>query len=159
MARAFGCSARTVRRQQQRFAEGGLAALGRKRGYPSGRARLAVSRQKRIEKLKAQGCSAREIASVLGVTARAVRKVLRRLGLDSEPSLQAELTLDEHVAGDPKLSAFSINPPDSFSPAPSAEAASTGSGSPKAGALSASGTCRSVRKIAHASRNQRIMLY
>jgi len=141
VARAFGCSARTVRRQQQRFAEGGLAALGRKRGYPSGRARLAVSRQKRIEKLKAQGCSAREIASVLGVTARAVRKVLRRLGLDSEPSLQAELTLDEHVAGDPKLSAFSINPPDSFSPAPSAEAASTGSGSPKAGALSASGTC------------------
>jgi hypothetical protein len=33
VARAFGCAARTIRRQQERFDEGGLAALGRKRGY------------------------------------------------------------------------------------------------------------------------------
>ena len=29
VARAFGCSARTVRRHQRRFEDGGLAALGR----------------------------------------------------------------------------------------------------------------------------------
>lgn len=58
VARAFGCAARTVRRHQQRFAEGGLAALGRKRGYPSGRARLLVSRQKRIERLKPRAAAA-----------------------------------------------------------------------------------------------------
>jgi hypothetical protein len=55
VARAFGCSTRTVRRHQERFAEVGLGALGRKRGYPSGRARLAVSRRKRIEKLQSPG--------------------------------------------------------------------------------------------------------
>jgi hypothetical protein len=33
VARVFGCAARTVRRQQSRFDEGGLAALGHKGGY------------------------------------------------------------------------------------------------------------------------------
>jgi hypothetical protein len=37
VARVFGYTARTVRRQQQRFDEGGLAALGRKGGYPGTR--------------------------------------------------------------------------------------------------------------------------
>ena len=46
VARVFGYAARTVRRQQQRFDEGGLAALGRKGGYPRGRARLATCRIK-----------------------------------------------------------------------------------------------------------------
>jgi hypothetical protein len=48
VARAFGYSARTLRRYQQRFAEGGLAALGRPQGYPCGLARLAASRRSRI---------------------------------------------------------------------------------------------------------------
>ena len=39
VARAFGCSARTVRRHQERLEEGGLAALGQPRGYPKGRRR------------------------------------------------------------------------------------------------------------------------
>src|SRR2546422_4726814 len=39
VARAFACSARTVRRHQRRFEEGGLAALGHTDGYPPGRAR------------------------------------------------------------------------------------------------------------------------
>ncbi len=34
VARAFGCSARALRRQQRRFEGGGLAALGRAGGYP-----------------------------------------------------------------------------------------------------------------------------
>jgi transposase len=36
VAEAFGCSARTLRRHQRRFEEGGLAALGRPNGYPPG---------------------------------------------------------------------------------------------------------------------------
>src|SRR2546422_60827 len=39
VARAFACSARTVRRHQQRFEEGGLAALGHTDGYPAALAR------------------------------------------------------------------------------------------------------------------------
>ncbi|MCC6473793.1 MAG: helix-turn-helix domain-containing protein, partial [Burkholderiales bacterium] len=36
VARAFGCSARMLRRHERRFDEGGLAALGRGSGYPRG---------------------------------------------------------------------------------------------------------------------------
>ena len=49
VANTFGYSARTLRRYQQRFAEGGLAALGRPSGYPPGLARLAAARRKRIQ--------------------------------------------------------------------------------------------------------------
>jgi transposase len=93
VAKAFGCSARTLRRDQQRFAEGGLPALGRPEGYPPGVARLAASRQSRIQHLKTQGCSHYEIARQLGVSVRAIRKSLRRLGWKPEPLAQAELPL------------------------------------------------------------------
>lgn len=94
VAKAFGCSARTLRRHQQRFEEGGLAALGRPNGYPPGLARLAASRQSRIQHLKTQGYSHNEIARQLGVSVRAIRKTLRRLGWKPEPLAQAELPLD-----------------------------------------------------------------
>jgi transposase len=92
-AKAFGYSARTLRRYQQRFAEGGLAALARPNGYPPGLARLAGSRRSRIQHLKAQGCSHHEIARQLGVSVRAIRKTLRRLGWKPEPLAQVELPL------------------------------------------------------------------
>lgn len=92
-ATAFGYSARTLRRYQQRFAEGGLTALARPTGYPPGLARLAGSRRSRIQHLKAQGCSHREIARQLGVSVRAIRKTLRRLGWKPEPVAQVELAL------------------------------------------------------------------
>src|ERR1017187_1257441 len=47
VARAFDCSARTVRRDEQRFEDGGMAALGQACGYPQGGLRgatLAASR-------------------------------------------------------------------------------------------------------------------
>jgi transposase len=92
-AKAFGYSARTLRRYQQRFAEGGLAALARPNGYPPGLARMAGSRRSRIQHLKAQGCSHHEIARQLGVSVRAIRKTLRRLGWKPEPLAQVELPL------------------------------------------------------------------
>ncbi|PYV13782.1 MAG: hypothetical protein DMG07_13415 [Acidobacteria bacterium] len=55
VAGAFGCSARTVRRYQRRFDTGGLAALGRGDGYPSGRRRVPLSREQLVHRLKAQG--------------------------------------------------------------------------------------------------------
>lgn len=94
VAGAFGYSSRTLRRYQQQFEEGGLAALGHRQGYPAGQARLAASRRSRIQRLKTQGCSHHKIARQLGVSVRAVRKTLRRLGWPPEPSAQTELPLD-----------------------------------------------------------------
>src|SRR6266700_3212755 len=48
VARVFGRSTRSVRRYQQRFEAGGLAALNQPRGYPKGRQRLATSRTELI---------------------------------------------------------------------------------------------------------------
>jgi transposase len=80
IARAFACSARTVRRQQRRFESGGLAALGHGDGYPRGRARLAHARERLVQRLKANGVGQREIARRVGVNEKAIRKLLRRLG-------------------------------------------------------------------------------
>jgi transposase len=106
VARAFDCSARTVRRHQRRFEEGGLAALSRVDGYPRGRARLAVSRRRWVQQLKAQGHSQREIARRLGVTENAVRKLLRRLGWKASSPIQAELPFTDKESAHPNLSAF-----------------------------------------------------
>jgi len=101
VAKAFGCSARTLRRHQQRFAEGGLAALGRPNGCPRGLIRLAGSRLSRIKHLKSQGCSHHEIARRLGISVPAVRKTLRRLGWKTAPLAQAELPLEVASATSP----------------------------------------------------------
>ncbi len=108
VARGFGCTARTLRRQQRRFEEAGLAALGRGRGYPRGRARLAASRRRLVEHLKSQGCGQREIARRIGVSEKAVRKLLRRLGWKAAASVQIVLPLPEPGTADPKLSAFCV---------------------------------------------------
>src|SRR5512137_1005960 len=80
VARAFACSTRTVRRDQRRFEEGGLAALGRPDGYPPGRPRLTGSRRRLVEQLKGEGYFQRAIARRVGGGEDAVRKLLRRLG-------------------------------------------------------------------------------
>ena len=134
VARTFGRSDRTVRRQQRCFEEGGLAALARPRGYPRGRARLSASRRRLVQQLKTRGCGQREIARRIGVSEKAVRKLLRRLGWKATPPVQEQLSFvasapaspgaaesapSEPPAGrqgaDPNLSAFSTFPaPDSL---------------------------------------------
>ena len=120
VARAFGCSDRTVRRHRQRFEEGGLAALGHGDGYPEGRARLVPSRRRLIGQYKAEGVSVREIARRIGVRENAVRKVLRRLGWKAEdaapqqPSLgvddaPAEKRRGQTTDGDPKSCVMSAS--------------------------------------------------
>jgi hypothetical protein len=54
VARVFGCSARTVRRDQHRFEDGGMAALGQADGYPKGRLRVTLARSvERAQKRRA----------------------------------------------------------------------------------------------------------
>jgi transposase len=76
VARAFGCSIRTVRRHQQRYAEGGMAALATRSGWRPGRRRVASKRMHVVGRLKAQGVGNREIARRLGVTENAIRKLV-----------------------------------------------------------------------------------
>jgi hypothetical protein len=119
VARVFGYSTRTVRRQQERFADGGLCALGHGRGYPQGRRRVQPSHTRCIQGLKAQGHSNREIARRVGVSEMAVRKALRRMGWQ-EPRAEPDLLpLNELAGANPKLSAFCAN--DALSVAPSTE--------------------------------------
>jgi transposase len=107
VARAFACSTRTVRREQRRFEEGGLAALGRPDGYPPARPRLSGSRRALVQQLKGQGYSQREIARRIGVGENAVRKLLRRLGWRAQPPVQTEWSFSEQATAHPNLSAFS----------------------------------------------------
>lgn len=105
VAKAFGCSVRTVRRHQRRFEEGGLPALGRSVGYPRGRARVPSARQRSIQQLKARGHSHNEIARRIGITVRAVRKALRRLGWKAEAAVEPELSLQARETANPDLPA------------------------------------------------------
>jgi DNA-binding CsgD family transcriptional regulator len=105
IARAFGCSARSVRRHQRRFEDGGLPALGRSGGYPKGQPRLPASRVSQVTRLKKQAVSNRQIAMRMGVTETAVRKILRRIGW-TEPSVVPALLPMEVVGANPNLSAF-----------------------------------------------------
>ena len=104
VARALGCSARTVRRDQRRFEEDGLAALGHLSGYPKGRWRLLAGRTALIHRLKAGGQPNREIARRLGVSEMAIRKVLHRLGWKESQSQQDLLALEEVRPANPNLS-------------------------------------------------------
>jgi transposase len=105
VAKAFDCSARTVRRHLRRFEEGGLTALGHGNGYPSGRPRLRGARTRLVQRLKTEGHSNREIARRVGVSETAVRKLLRRLGWQ-EASLQSPLLpLEQERTANPNASA------------------------------------------------------
>lgn len=74
VAVAFKCSERTVRRHQQRYADGGMTALATRAGWRPGRRRISGRRILLIEKLKQEGMSNREVARRLGVTEKAIRK-------------------------------------------------------------------------------------
>jgi hypothetical protein len=89
VARAFARSERSLRRYQRRYAQGGMAALGRAQGWRRGRRRISGKRLRSIEMLKRQGLSNRTIAHRLGVSEKAVRKLLGA----SQPADSMQLTL------------------------------------------------------------------
>jgi transposase len=76
VARAFTRSVRTVRRHQERYAQGGMAALGRGDGWRRGHRRISGKRLRTVEMLKSQGLSNRRIAQRLGVSEKAIRKLV-----------------------------------------------------------------------------------
>jgi len=76
VARAFARCERTVRRYQERYAQGGMAALGRAAGWRRGRRRIRGKRLRSIEALKSQGLSNRAIAQRLGMSETAIRKLV-----------------------------------------------------------------------------------
>src|ERR1700752_1509803 len=76
VAHAVGKSERTVRRHQERYAESGMVGLGRAQGWRHGRRRISGKRLGVIEGLKGQGLSNRGIAQRLGVTEKAIRKLI-----------------------------------------------------------------------------------
>jgi transposase len=76
VARAFARSVRTVRRHQMRYAQGGMAALGRGVGWRRGRRRISGKRLRTVETLQSQGLSNRSIAQRLGVSEKAIRKLV-----------------------------------------------------------------------------------
>jgi transposase len=131
VARAFARSARSLRRYQRRVETGGLAALGRPRGYPSGRPRVKSARLRLVARLKGEGLSNRAVAQRLGVNEKTVRKLLRRLGWSPATGEQAALPLPSGLA-DPNLSALPIASPSAapaeppLAPRAEAEGASSG---------------------------------
>src|ERR1700757_4863081 len=96
VARAFGRSVRTIRRYQQRYAHGGMAALGREEGWRAGRRRISGKRLRSIEMLKCQGMSNRAIAHRLGVSENAIRKLV---GPSKRESAQLALAAITPTAG------------------------------------------------------------
>ena len=123
VARAFGYSERTVRRHQQRFEDGGLGALGQPRGYPLGRQRLAPGRRRLIQRLKTQGHSHCEIARQIGVSEKAIRKTLRRLGWKTTSLSQPQFSLNSTGTAGPTVTptAVTVDSPGSEKPAPGSD--------------------------------------
>src|SRR5438132_13915457 len=87
VARAFARSGGTVRRYQGRYAQDGMAALGREEGWRRGRRRIPGKRLRSIELLKSQRMSNRVIAHRLGVSEKAIRKLVG----PSQPAESAQL--------------------------------------------------------------------
>jgi hypothetical protein len=87
VARAFERSVRTIRRYQEHYGDGGMAALGRAEGWRRGRRRISGKRLRSIEMLKSQGMSNRAIAQRLGVTENAIRKLIG----PSKPAIDTQL--------------------------------------------------------------------
>jgi transposase len=78
VARAFGCSTRTLRRQERRFERLGMEGLGRGRGRPMGTVGQANAWVQTAGMLRKQGAAVRTIAERLRVSVGAVSKWLGR---------------------------------------------------------------------------------
>src|SRR6201997_359097 len=114
VARAFERSVRTIRRYQERYGDGGMAALSRKEGWRRGRRRISGKRLRSIEMLKCQGISNRAIAQRLGVTENAIRKLIG----PSKPTTDTQLALAgiPTAAGKPAESGVPSATPSSKNP-------------------------------------------
>ena len=104
IARAFGYSARSLRRYQERFAAEGIPGLVRKPGRPAGHRSGGAKQRGRdqtILHLKTKGAGNRVIAGQLGLSESAIRKRLRRLGWEPQTEPAASCSLfEQDTTGD-----------------------------------------------------------
>jgi len=128
VARAFGCTTRTVRRQEERYTSGGMLALGLPPGRRPGAvgvARVQATAIRRVRRWKEQGESNRQIGHRLGICEKSVRKLLRRMGWLPPPSapVEPQLTLPLEPAAPPAVPIpAGPSPPPETSASPPAEA-------------------------------------
>lgn len=79
IARAFGCTTRTVRRAQRRYEMAGASGLGRSSGRPVGTEGVPGAWLRAARALQREGASVRTIAQRLQVSVSTVSKWLRRV--------------------------------------------------------------------------------
>lgn len=94
VARAFDLSRPTVSRAKSKYAEGGVEGLIPKMG-PKGPTKIKDSKEQWMIDMAREGRSKVEIGALLGVNESAVRKALRRLGLEELAVRQPKLLLQE----------------------------------------------------------------
>jgi len=116
VARAFGCSTRTVRRLQRRYEIAGVSGLGKAPGRPAGTAGTGGIWVRTAQVLHRDGASVRAIAAQLRVSIGAVSKWLRRV---AQPVV---------AAAGKRQAAKSSTPGDAMGPAPKAATAAYGEG-------------------------------
>ncbi len=80
VARAFGCSTRTLRRCQRRYEAGGMSMLGRSSGRPQGTQAEQSPWVQTTAALKRNGITVPAIAQRFSVNVRTIYKWLARLG-------------------------------------------------------------------------------
>ena len=96
VAKAFGCSTRTLRRQERRYERLGIEGLGRKKGRPVGTSEPADAWVQTAKILQKQGLAVRTIAERLRVSAGAVSKWLCRTG---QPAMTTTTSVERQDDG------------------------------------------------------------
>jgi len=97
IAKAFEVSRATVSRAKRKYEQGGVPALVPKKRGRKGATRIKGYKIKLLKKLVRQGESLTSIARRLGVTAPAVAKALKRLGIERPAPQQSSLEMEEAV--------------------------------------------------------------
>lgn len=99
IARAFELSRPTVSRAKSKYAEGGVEGLIPKMG-PKGPTKIKDFKQQVMIEMAREGRSKVEIGAQLGVNESAVRKALRRMGLEELAVRQPKLVMQEAAGAD-----------------------------------------------------------
>src|SRR5439155_3949992 len=95
VARAFDVSRATVSRAKRRYDRGGVEGLLPGKRGPKGPTRIKEDKEKLMISMARAGIGKTEIATRLGVNESAVRKALRRLGLEELAVRQSRLVAEE----------------------------------------------------------------
>ena len=110
VARAFGYSARTLRRDQKRFESQGMAVLGRSAGRPHGARTAQNSWIQTARVLQRKGLSLRDIALRLGVSKDTVSRWLAHLNISSGTAPTETKTTSSHSIDDSAIAGSSMDP-------------------------------------------------